>query len=59
MVTTDTGDQKYEPVITSAVQRLFFGAPQTRDLVVRPEAGAANKIPDPRRTMQTAAAHPG
>ena len=57
MVTTDTGDQKKcEPVIPSAVQRLFFpdqvqDAPQTRGLVVRTEVGAANKILDPRRVL--------
>ena len=59
-----TGDQKYELVIPSAVQRLFFpdqvqDAPQTRDLVVRRGARAANKIPERRRTMKNAAAHPG
>ena len=59
-----TGDQKYELVIPSAVQRFFFpdqvqDAPQTRDLVVRTGARAANKIPEPRRTMKNAAAHPG
>ena len=59
-----TGDQKYELVIPSAVQRFFFpdqvqDAPQTRVLVFRTGARAANKIPEPRRTMKNAAAHPG
>ena len=54
-----TVDQKYQPVIPRAVQRLLGGAPQLRDLASRTGARAAYKVPDQRRSIKDAAAHPG